>query len=75
MAIPVVGVDLSKSVFQLSIAETRHQKHPTQPDALDEADASYLPQPLPPHHRRRVRQVRRVSLEFLPGVGPFLHRV
>lgn len=33
MAISVVGVDLSKSVFQLSIAETRHQKLPPQPDA------------------------------------------
>ena len=31
-----------------------------QPDALDEPAAKPLPQALPPHHPRRVRQVRRV---------------
>ena len=41
MTITVVGVDLSKSVFQ--------------------------PQALPPHHPRRLRQVRRVDLRFLLG--------
>ncbi len=29
-------------------------------DALDEPDADHLPQAPPPHHRRQIRQVRRV---------------
>ena len=36
-----------------------------QPDALDEPVANHLPQALAAYHRRRVRQVRRVDLEFL----------
>ena len=57
MAISVVGVELSKSVFQLSIAETRHLETATQ---LDEADAEQPPQPHAAHHPRRLRQLRRV---------------
>jgi hypothetical protein len=46
------------------------------PNALDEPDVVHPPQALPPHHWRRVRQLRRVYLEFLPpGYTPyfFLH--
>lgn len=39
MAILVVGVDTSKSVFQLSLAETRHLETTNQPDTLDAPDA------------------------------------
>ena len=46
-----------------------------QPDALDEPGADHPPQTLPPHHPRRLRQPRRVVLEFLPPLHPmlFLH--
>ena len=41
-----------------------------QPDALDELDAQHLFNALLKHSRRRVRQVRRVDVEFsaTPGV-------
>jgi len=46
----------------------------TQPDALDEPVARYLSQHPAEHSRRRVRQVRRVHLEFLTlGYPPFGH--
>jgi len=75
MAISVVGVDLSKSVFQLSIAETRHLKPPLQPDALDAVDARHPPQPLPPHHRRRVVRIVGYILSFYHGGGPHIHQL
>jgi hypothetical protein len=38
----------------------KRKETPKQPDALDAPDASDIPQSLVEHHRRRVRQVRRV---------------
>jgi hypothetical protein len=38
----------------------KRKESTNQPDALDEPDASHIPQYLVEYHRRRVRQVRRV---------------
>ena len=43
-----------------------------QPDALDNPSPDYQPQPLPPHHRRRVVKFVGCNLCFCPGVGPIL---
>jgi len=46
----------------------------TPPDALNEPDASHLPQRLPPHHPRRQRQPRRDDLEALHIICPLVLR-
>jgi hypothetical protein len=41
------------------------------PSSLSRGVAIHLPHPLAPHHHHRVRQVRRVDLQFLPrGYSP-----
>ena len=58
-----------KTRSPVSALRTRfYQLHSLRDDARV---ASHLPQALPPHNRRRLRQVRRVYLEFLPrGYSP-----
>ena len=49
---------------------TAQPETPTKPDALDEPDAAHQSQGLVEYSLRRVRQLRRVVLEFSPGGGP-----
>jgi len=60
MAISVVGVDLSKSVFQLSLAETGQLETTNQPDPVVTVDPSHLPQGLAEYDRGRPCQLGRV---------------
>jgi len=63
----VIFLDFNLLFRWQSVSQTTNQ-----PDALDEVDTGHLPQAHAAHHKRRLRQVRRVYPALLPrGEAPF----